>query len=307
MTVWTIFGSHFMTINIARRYSFYFPPNTKQMAYANIGETIADLTERGHDVLIAGDFNIREFKIATDNRSTTRDPRLNELLSIMQITGLQSYNSVPNHQGKTLDLVLSNLDSLIVNEGSSIVKHPNRYHPPLEITLQKTKHYHYPKETLIRKQENKQDTKDYSRFNYAKGDYLKLYHAVQSIDFSPLYEIRDVDHATSFFQDKMLDAVDKSVPQFKKRTEPRYPKWFTCDTIRSIKLKEKIRMKYKKNNNEATKRDYQELRKLSKKMIKRDNERHNNNLENRIHEDPKSFWKFISERKANTSSPMMKN
>ena len=114
---------------------FYFPPNT-----ANIGETKADLTKRGHDILIAGDFYIREFKIATDNRSTTRDPRLNELLSIMQITGLQSYNSVHNHQGKTLDLVLSNLDSLTVSESTSIVEHPDRYHPPLEITLQKTKH-----------------------------------------------------------------------------------------------------------------------------------------------------------------------
>ena len=88
---------------------------------------------QGH-ILVVGDFNICQFQSEIDENET-KDARLNKLLHVIDVAGLFSYNTIKNHQWKTLDLVLSNLQSIKVSEGSLLIHLPDEYHPPLEIEL----------------------------------------------------------------------------------------------------------------------------------------------------------------------------
>ena len=96
---------------------------------------IIELKWQGKDILLVGDFNIHNFQPDTDTKAVANDARLNELLCIISAAGLHSYNNILNYQSKTLDLVLSTLNTVMVTEGISLTERPDKYHPPLEITI----------------------------------------------------------------------------------------------------------------------------------------------------------------------------
>lgn len=50
---------------------------------------------------------------------------------------LNSRNYILNHLVKTLDLVLTDIDELMVEQGDSLTQNPDPYHPPLLISLRK--------------------------------------------------------------------------------------------------------------------------------------------------------------------------
>ena len=185
-----------------------------------------------------------------------------------------------------------------MTRGTSLINNSDNYHPPLEISLQSTVCRNKITQTL------KNEHKNYStRLNYAKGDFLKLYCTVQSIDWTPLYSMCNTNQAANFLQEKMYSAVCDAVPQSRQRAESCYPPWFTCHIIRLIKLKEKARKAYKRNSSEINLLHYKTLRKHSKKMIKETYKLNNDKIENDIHEKPETFWKFINSERANTSHP----
>ena len=141
------------------------------------------------------------------------------------------------------------------------------------------------------------------RLNYARGDFLKLYYIIKSHDRTALYDITNVHDAANYFQEKMLEAVCQAVPRTKKSPYSRYPPWLTCEIIRTIKLKEKARKKYKNNCNTLNLQHYQSLRQKSKKMIRQAHRNHLTGIQNEIITNPKIFWKNIKSKKTDSSHP----
>jgi hypothetical protein len=108
---------------------FYLPPNTPVLAYRAISEGIIRLVSEGASVLIMGDFNVPSFyywycKIMNVNGDNTVDEvvtekRSSELIDLIHVAGLRSFNNVLNYRNKTLDLVLSNIFTVSVAKGDS--------------------------------------------------------------------------------------------------------------------------------------------------------------------------------------------
>ena len=190
----------------------------------------------GNDVLIVGDFNIRQYKPDIDKNEVYADCKLNELLSIINAAGLHSHNTILNHQNNTLDLVLSNLDSIVVHRGSSLTDIPDAYHPPLEIVIHpKLRLKHAAKELRA----SHQISNNVQRLNFAKGDFLKLHTTIKSINWSPLYSMQNVNNAAKFLQEKIYNAVSLAVPvcRNKNKSKSQYPIWFTQEILKTLKKK----------------------------------------------------------------------
>jgi len=216
--------------------AFYFRPNTSALTYAKVEEMILEVLMHGNDVLIVGDFNIRQYKPDIDKNEVFTDDRLNELISIINTAGLHSYNTVFNHQNNTLDLVLSNLDPIVVHRGSSLIDKPDVYHPPLEIVIHPGSRLKFCSKKLHTIHQNSNTVQ---RLNFAKGDFLKLYRMVEAINWSPLYAMKDVNHAANFIQEKLYNAVSQTVPMYKNKTKLQHPPWFTRDILKTIQKKKK--------------------------------------------------------------------
>ena len=156
--------------------AFYFQPNTNTSVYEKIGEMIIQLAMQEKDILLVGDFNIRAFTPEISKNEMMNNSKLRELFCFTRAAGLQSHNNVLNHQGKTLDLVLSNLRTVTVTEASPLAEPPDKYHPPLDIVLQissrSTKH-------TIMSHTIDSNTNTLPRLNFPKGDYLKLYNTIK--------------------------------------------------------------------------------------------------------------------------------
>ena len=73
--------------------TFYFRSHAHARKYAAVRGMITEFAMKGKDILIAGDFNIRDFKPNTDRNVVTRDARLNELSCIIDVAQLHSYNN----------------------------------------------------------------------------------------------------------------------------------------------------------------------------------------------------------------------
>ena len=159
--------------------SFYFPPNTPPQIYTRFGEMILEFTVKGYDVFVLGDFNIHHFALDEKEENETRDDRLEELLYYINVTGLQSHNTITNHQNKTLDLVLSNSNSIVVTRSISLTKYPDKYHPPLEISFL---HTIRTKKASLKQNYSCHTTNAEQRLNFARGDFLKLYNAIRDIN-----------------------------------------------------------------------------------------------------------------------------
>ena len=279
--------------------AFYFQPKASASTYTQVGEMIMELVTQGNDVLIVGDFNIRQFKPNIDRNGVVRNARLNELLLIIDAAGLYSHNSILNHQDNTLDLVLSNLRSVVVEKGSSLTGKSDVYHSPLEITIPPVSRSNNRSNQHV----SPQNGNDKQRLNFAKGDFLKLYGAIKSINWTPLYAESDVNIAGKILQEKMYNTVSQAVPTYKIKTKSQYPSWFTHGIIQTIRQKERVRRKCKKRNSEATQQHYRALRRQCKQMIREVHRRYTERIENRINEDPRSFWNFVTSKKKDNLNP----
>ena len=158
---------------------YYFPPNTSPLAYRRVNENIIELVLRGKDVLILGDFNVSNFESSMQVREgCASDRRLVELIELLNITGLSSCNTVRNHLGRTLDIVLSNV-SAMVEQGASLTSYPDAYHPPLEIILGKRHPRAKTKNSVISNCELQESETFPVPRNFAGADFFAMYKGMR--------------------------------------------------------------------------------------------------------------------------------
>ena len=193
---------------------FYIPPSTPLSAYRAVSESVIKLVSEGKEILVVGDFNVPSFyfwygkhmnekKDIIPNTVIT-DKRSLELIDLMNIAGLMSYNSVNNHQNKTLDLVLSNIPSLSVIKGRSFTNLADKYHPPIEIEINNVIAHHtrapptsstqeFPIPSTTKIHDESPLRQPFIRsLNYAKANFDALYSGLKNINWEALYKIKIV-------------------------------------------------------------------------------------------------------------------
>lgn len=151
------------------------------------------------------------------------------VLDFLDFFNFCQYNTTPNFQGRTLDLVISNrqlvVDDSTVNSLSSV----DAYHPPLSFTLETGKW----KQT--------KSVKKYSidRFNFKRADFPRLYQSLLDEEWSFLPDQLNINLACNLFYDRLYMIIKKYVPLAKPRYE-KYPPWYSSGVIWFVKEKSHV-------------------------------------------------------------------
>uniref|UniRef100_A0A8D9E8C8 Endonuclease/exonuclease/phosphatase domain-containing protein n=1 Tax=Cacopsylla melanoneura TaxID=428564 RepID=A0A8D9E8C8_9HEMI len=284
----------------------YLPPTVSKHNMELFCTYIESLSEQlqQNSFMLIGDFNcgyfFRDMEYPTDSIIRT-------LANMTKYFKLTSHNNtVFNIKQRILDLVLvkfmrnlkenSSLKKGIsckVEKGQNILKE-DKQHPALSIVItweklqklnkQKLNTYHlnysFPNSTE-EIEENLNPLVDNlflnNRFNYNTADYESLYEEINTIDWTNILSLGNVNTALEQLYRTLYEAINKHVKTYKNRKiekpqKKKFPFWWKQETHKLYKEKEWARKR--KDNSEEYKIKYEELRQTSKDKILSDYKNH---------------------------------
>lgn len=273
----------------------YISPACNTLDYINFLHNLNDnITKLESNSLffLLGDFNLPsiEWKL-TDNiikptLNSNHEPA-EELLSLVNFNSLAQLNSFKNFYGSTLDLIFTNtsLDNLELQLSKMSIVKEDLYHPSLSLDIK------FAQEILT-------DNTSH-RLNFYKANYPMITSKLNLIDWTIL-DAMDTNSAITKFYEIINNIIHKNVPLRTKKTN--YPIWFNSNLISTFKKKNKIRDKLKRDPlNSETITEFNNIRKLAKKLIYKTQKDFISNIEKNLHKNIKIFWAYTkSKRQTNT-------
>lgn len=268
----------------------YFRPNTSEEVYVdffNKMETIIELN-KVTNVCIFADLNLHELTsfLSADLQPSSVVLGNLELKVLEEINyfGLSQKNLILNDNGRILDVVLTDIANVTVSKTDNYIVPPDKHHPCLETVI-----------SIQKNHTNNSEIGDH-KYNYSKGDYLKLYNLLKSQSWEFLDDIADVDEALQYFYSVLYSLMDECIPKSicKKHT---YPAWFTKEIVDDLKAKERLRRKFHKSRVQADYDQFSLARRQSKRKIELALLDYQKQVEQSIANDPKFFWRFVKSKK----------
>ncbi|CAG4968309.1 unnamed protein product [Colias eurytheme] len=189
----------------------------------------------------------------------------------------------------SLDLVLSSSsrgEVLVVASDEALVP-VDVYHPPLVVSvsassLERVDHCSEHYERNIKPQ-----------WNFYKANYHALYSKLTAVNWSALYETKDVDKIISYFYTVLNNIFEECVPRRKHRSSSRsYPSWYTNSIIKDLKLKASLHKRYKESKRDSDYYEFSCCRSRIKKSIDTAYKNYQIKIQNQFAHDPKSFWSY---------------
>lgn len=278
----------------------YISCNSSLNVYENFTDSLCTnnmLT--AENLIVIGDFNIPNItgKDCSLFVGSSKAQLINDMISEYD---MYSINNVKNHSGNTLDLVLTNITEADVEDCSddALVSVDN-YHPVLRITF---KIHSNHKKILGKILGN--NIVNASTYDFAHGNYPLLYQLLNEQDWTGLTAGGDVDHSLELYYKILYNIFDSCIPKRKIASfNKNFPKWFTKELIHKLHQKKHyFKMSKKQSRFRIKYREiYCKLRTETKKLVKQCHTEFLNNVEHNINEDTNQFWKFIKEKRKNTS------
>nr|CAI5854884.1 unnamed protein product [Callosobruchus analis] len=147
-----------------------------------------------------------------------------------------------------LDLVATNIECKVSQDPLPLVREDS-YHPALSIVC-----------NIDSRRDPQFDVNVTNlAYNFKKANFGGLYNALTYIDWSFLDVVSDVNSMCYLFYKKLYSLPDLYVPKYKTYSRKCHL-WYNSDSIRNIKLKDKIHRKYLRDNRLE---DYNEFSGLS--------------------------------------------
>lgn len=267
----------------------YFAPSSNFETYKNFFDQLDLYTLKNERIIVLGDFNLPITGTQCD--LSKQNKICKQLLFFMRMYSLKSYNNIVNFQGRTLDLLLSDIDNLYVTEESVSLINIDRYHPALNAHFE-----------INGKLVTLDKHIDEANYNFCKADFLSLYCHLRNTDWNDLFNIKSTDDAVKLFYDKIYSILNLSVPK-KRSGNLKYPGWYSFNLRTLIKKKEKIRKQFKKYNMPHLLNELKNIRRDVKRLIKTDYKEHLKTAESEINKNPKSFWSVIKDLRGTNVKP----
>lgn len=269
----------------------YIPPSLSANYYMQLFEYLDSNVDFAEPVLIAGDFNISELEACLSGNKTT------ELFNIynhfLSLNGLTQQNHIYNDNMRTLDLLLTNnnVDLVLTRETLPLVTE-DKHHPCLNVQV---------------KIPNEEDVpfrnESVPKFNFRKANIHNLYTAIAEVDWSILYDIKDVPSACDRFYTVLNELFIQHVPVSNHVRNSEYPLWYTPKIIGLVKEKQKHWNKYRKTRAQFHKDRTKQLRNAIRYEVRTEYDRFVSDAEKSIKQDPKKFWLFVNNKKRSSRLP----
>jgi hypothetical protein len=267
----------------------YFPPNTHISAYKLFFEKLDYFATKKENIIVLGDFNLNIFGPEYD--LSRGNEICKQLLFFCKLHNLSLKNKVLNVLGKTLDLVLSNINDLDVKQESNPLVKIDVYHPALLIESKMlVGGYDCDREGLS------------PMYDFARADFLSLYYDIANCDWTDLLKTSNINIAVNVFYDKLFSILNLHVP-LRKCPSKKHPPWFSYELKIMLKKKNKLRKRFKKYQLPHIYDQFRQVRSDIKRKIRQDHDLFINKIESDLLNNPKSFWGVMKKMRASDSSP----
>nr|CAI5828323.1 unnamed protein product [Callosobruchus analis] len=192
--------------------------------------------------------------------------------------------------GRILDLVVSDMGVQTIRDTAPLI-HEDLYHPSLSIVCD-----------ISSVTVNFECNPSSFYYNFRKANYIGLYNALTYLDWTFLDNTSDVNLMYDMFYEKLYYVLDLYVPKVttKKRG---YPKWYTSELIKNIKIKYKLHSKYKSSKQPLIYAEYSRVRHLVKQQISSAFKKYVQSMEEDLGRNPNHFWSYVQVKKNTTRIP----
>jgi hypothetical protein len=188
------------------------------------------------------------------------------------LLGLSQHNYSSNN-GNLLDLIFSNVTDFSINYDV----HPDVYHPPFVTELKlPTRRSNMLSSISCRK--------------YSSGDYLMLYNALSTYDWSSVYNESSVDAAIDRLSVGVTLAIAMSVPTG-CTNRCKFPVWFSSKLKSYMRKKNYFYRHFKKYKSNYFYDKFSSYRGLVKATIRSDKLQWLKSIDNNLKNNPVHFWK----------------
>ncbi|CAH2207777.1 jg26218, partial [Pararge aegeria aegeria] len=237
-------------VNIINLCVCYLPPDLPlrdvKSFYNSCISTITR-SDYSQQFLLIGDFNTPAVTWILNSDASGLTPSLSQdnnkthlLLDMLDTCGLYQFNHVLNSNNRSLDLVISNLKAVHIQE-SYALSHVDKHHPALDIELNLS----VTSATGMR--HNKPQ-----KYNFYKCNYENVKKDLRNVNWENILCSSDVDINVQGFYDTLNEIIERHTPLTKYGSH-KYPIWYDSALKRSLQEKNKYHKKYKKFENP---RDY---------------------------------------------------
>jgi hypothetical protein len=240
--------------------------------------------------LIVGDWNVPEF-VSYNQASNCAPDSVNLELSkcrllfdFMNVCNLNQLNHIKNHNGRLLDLIISNIN-IQIELCDSPISPADNHHPPLMGDL--VANCGEVTHTAFR--------------NYKKSDYININTIFCNIDWLSLFNNNEsVSGCVDTFYNITKIIINEFTPL--ESIKPRnFPPWFSRNTIYLLNQKRKYHKRWKSFRNPYDYNRFSSLRTKCKSSIESDHSSYTYKCENSIISSPKRFWSYVDSKKNNAS------
>ncbi|KAF0751787.1 Reverse transcriptase domain-containing protein [Aphis craccivora] len=276
--------------------AIYLPPNSCAGVYEQHSQTVEQLVSVYYscNIIICGDYNMPDIVWSHDNIglkilgcSTRASALIGDSFSFLNFFQV---NSLTNAHDSLLDLVFSNSSELSVYKSSQSLVISDPYHPPLDINyvLERTRDIVTPR-----------TFRDFKNVDYGPINEFLLRTDWVSSELSN----RNANDAASFFNSKLLEAIDKFVP-FKTLHEHKFPLWVSPEIKSLIFQKNRAHFTFKKSGLPLDYNIFSELRAKCKYLSKSNYRVYIGKTERALSNSPRSFWKYVRDLKQHPEIPV---
>ena len=277
----------------------YIPPNTTEHIYINFLSALMSVFDHSHvdSIVLTGDFNLPQLhwiKKSSFMECAASTPYSNisrSLLSICSQLNLRQYNDIINCNGRILDLFYCNTHSITQTVHIPLLP-IDTHHSPFYVQVQLV--IPIPARFFKHKVQNP--------LNYYKADYEKINKDIDNVDWSSLLHALVPDEAVSKFYEKLFEIIRSHTP-IRKHKNIIFPTWFTKALIRIYNNKKSAWIKWKKYGKLCDYELFSINRSKFKELADRCYRAYMKSVEDNIPTNSKTFWSYISNRKATSKIP----
>lgn len=272
----------------------YIPPNTNNELYMEHCDTVEKLTVDypEHKLVIFGDYNIPNAEWSNDELGLDISCPLNSMGMVVAerfaFLNLFQNNKIPNNRGVYLDLVFSHLRDIAVSASDDPLTNNSLHHIAYDIVLPTAQ-----RASVFQYEEIGYDLRN--------ANFLDINSSLASVDWDTVLS-DDVEVAVQEFYDIIHQLFSLFVPvkRFKSST---FPRWFSRSLIHLIHLKKESHRNFKLTKLNTDYIHFQDLRRRCKRLTEQCYTNYLHKLEADMQSDSRRFWKFIGDRKRETSFP----
>ena len=268
----------------------YIPPRSSDETYMKWFDSVECVSSKvsSSKILILGDLNLYSASYNVNNYFEC----------FKTLCDVEQYNYETNKDNRVLDVVMTSQDigrdvSVRAAIPSEVLTRVDMYHPPLIVCIG----YSLSGQSVIMDPSNIPKVNDW---NFAKGNYLRLYCMIRDYNWNKLCKLSSVDETLNLFYMTIYNVFDQCFPKkIRKVTCYRtYPTYYTSSIIRNIRAKAACHRRWKKTKDKDARDEFERLRRKIKHDIKIAYINYTKLISANLTKNPKEFWQYINNLRA---------